>query len=102
MELSEQKRLRNMIFSIAWRPRDENEEADARTNEVFTGFDPGLRVPLQWDKLEFLVLPHLTEVAEAHFKALQELKADARRACLGEQGASLQQKRRRLRETDPW
>ena len=102
MELSEQMRLRNMIFSIAWRPRDENEEADALTNEVFTGFDQRLRVTLQWDKLEFLVLPHLTEVAEAHFKALQELKTDARRACLGEQGASLQQKKRRLRETDPW
>ena len=102
MELSEQMRLRNIIFSIAWRPRDENEEADALTNEVFTGFDSGLRVLLQWDKLEFLVLPHLTEVAEAHFKALQELKTDARRACLGEQDASLQQKRRRLRETDPW
>ena len=88
MELNEQMRLKNMIFSIAWRPRDENEEADALTNEVFTNFDPGLRVPLQWDKLEFLVLPHLTEVPEAHFK----------RACLGEQGASLQ----RLRDTDPW
>ena len=74
MELSEQMRLRNMIFSIAWRPCGENEEADALTNEVFTGFDPGLRVPLQWDKLEFLVLPHLTEVAEAHFRALQGIK----------------------------
>ena len=38
MELSEQMRLRNMIFSIAWRPRDENEEADALTNEVFYKF----------------------------------------------------------------
>ena len=84
MELREQMRLRNMIFSIAWRPRDENEEADALTNEVFTGFDPGLRVPLQWEK------------------ALQELKADARKVCLGEHGASLQKKRGRLRETDPW
>ena len=64
MELSEQMRFRNMIFSIAWRLRDENEEAD----EVYTGFDPGLRVSLQWDKLEFFVLPHLTELAEAHFK----------------------------------
>ena len=68
MELSEQMRFRNMIFSIAWRLRDENEEADALTNEVYTGFDPGLRVSLQWDKLEFFVLPHLTELAEAQFK----------------------------------
>ena len=80
MEFNEQMKLKNMIFSIAWRPRDENEEADALTNEVFTNFDPSLRVPLQWNKLEFLVLPHLTEMAEAHFKALQESEADARRS----------------------
>ena len=80
IELSEQMRLRNMIFSIAWRPRDENEEADALTNEVFTGFDPGLRVPLQWDKLEFLVLPHLTELAEAHFQGAPRIKGERQKS----------------------
>ena len=41
MERSLQLRRRNLLLSVAWRPRDENVEADALTNEVFTGFSPG-------------------------------------------------------------
>ena len=33
--MSEQLRSRNVVLSVVWRPRDENEEADALTNEQF-------------------------------------------------------------------
>ena len=99
MELSEQLRRRNLLLSVAWRPRDENEEADALTNEVFAAFDAKLRIPVRWQDLEFAVLPSLTESAEAHFHVLQKARAAARK---GPRIPSPPAWRVRLREREPW
>ena len=69
-----------MIFSVAWRPHDENEEADALTNEVFTSFDPGLRVPLQWDKLEFLVLPHSFRIGRSSLQGASRIEGERQKS----------------------
>jgi hypothetical protein len=101
MELSEQLRKRHLLLSVAWRPRDENEEADALTNECFAGFDPALRVPALWGDLKFLVLPRLAGAAEGHFQALQAARAAARKAPRQPAAPALA-KRVRLREREPW
>ena len=74
MELSEQLRTRNLALSVVWRPRDENEEADALTNERFGSFRPELRIPVRWSALQFLVLPRLADAATEHFEALRAVK----------------------------
>ena len=100
MELSAQLRAKNLLLQVAWRPRDENTEADALTNENFEGFDPALRVPVAWKDLQWLVLPALARDAETHFVELQKLRAEARKA---PRRPSPQLKRRaRLREREPW
>ena len=63
---------------MAWRPRDENEEADALTNQVYHAFAPYRRVQVVWDELEFYVLPHLTTMAEAYFEEVAARRRAAR------------------------
>jgi hypothetical protein len=35
MEVAAQIKMRNLVLGVAWRPRDEDEEADALTNGHF-------------------------------------------------------------------
>ena len=100
MELSEQLRLRNIALSVAWRPRDENEEADAFTKQCFGAVCPQRRIHLQWSDLSFLVLPQLAQAAEVHFAELRALKASAasRPPPAPRTGAA----RAPLREREPW
>ena len=102
MELSEQLRIRNLLLSIAWRPRDENEEADALTNEVFGNFCPERRVHFTWGQLEFLVLPRLTKAAADLFHLVKEAIDRARLEALEDKQSSKLGKKRPLKETDPW
>lgn len=100
MELSEQLRTRHVALSVVWRPRDENEEADALTNERFGGFRPELRIPVRWEALQFLVLPRLTDAATRHFEALHAIKKAARQRSPPRREAL--RRRVRLREREPW
>ena len=99
MEVAAQLESSRVALSLAWRPRDENEEADALTNEVFAGFDPQLRVQVAWRDLKFQVLPRVLDLALSHFRALSAAKREARTTALAS-------KRRResvpLREREPW
>ena len=99
MELSEQLRSRNFLLSATWRPRDENEEADALTNEVFTGFDEKKRVEVRWSDLKLMVLPQLVKGAEALFAEYKEARRRERPKATR---AAAKPARKRLRERDPW
>ena len=44
MQLSHLSMEAGLKVSLKWRPRDENEPADALTNGDFTGFDPVKRI----------------------------------------------------------
>ena len=99
MELSEQLRRRNLLLSVTWRPRDENEEADALTNENFGGFNEALRINFEWKDLEFLVLPRLTQAAEALF---EEMRAERRASRQASAARLAKPARKRLRDRDPW
>ena len=100
MELNEQLRARHLALSVAWRPRDENEEADALTNECFGAFTPELRTHVKRADLRFLVLPRLTDAAVEHFALLHELKTAARHRPPSAREAG--EKRAKLREREPW
>ena len=99
MELAEQLHSAGLLLSVAWRPRDENEEADALTNGIFTAFTPALRVNVKWADLPFKVLPKLAASAEALFKERQSAKAAAKEPARTAGGGK---RRKPLREKDPW
>ena len=97
-ELAVQLRALNADLSLERVPRLQNEEADALTNGDFSAFKPSNRVPLDVEKLNFLVLPRLAEIAE-------ELHADIlRRRGSGEtpEGRARGSAARKLKERDPW
>ena len=100
MELSEQLRTRHLALSVTWRPRDENEEADALTNECFGAFSPALRIHVKWADLRFLVLPRLAEAAVQHFSVLSDLKAAAKQR--PPPGREAGGRRVKLRVREPW
>ena len=103
MEIAEQQRCRNLVLSVAWRPRDENEEADALTNQAFQAFDPAKRIDIAWKDLRFFVLPDLVGRALQHFEDMRETRRSERKRASGEPPkASVKPARACLRERDPW
>ena len=101
MELSEQLRRRQILLHVAWRPQDENEEADALTNENFEAFTLSKRVPVEWAKIGFLVLPKLTAMAEEHFEVLANARKESRKRPRPA-AAPARPRGKRLRDRDPW
>ena len=99
MELSHQLRTRQVELDIAWRPREENIEADALTNHDYSAFTPARRVPVVWSDLRFGVLRDLLGKAEDFYdelKAIKKVEKGKYRAVAGKA------KKQRLRESDPW
>jgi len=101
-ELAEQLRRRQILLTAAWRPRDENEEADALTNGIFTAFDAEMRIPVLWEDLGWLVLPRLAKAAEDLFRQLKEEKAvgPPRWQALGSTARKV--RRKRQEGLEPW
>ena len=56
IELACQLGLRRACLHARWIPRLQNEEADALTDGEFDHFDHKLRIPVELDKLKFLVM----------------------------------------------
>lgn len=48
MESAAQLQRAGLLLSVAWRPREVNEEADALTNSNFGAFDPARRRQVEW------------------------------------------------------
>ena len=59
MQLSHLSMEAGLKVSLKWRPRDENEPADALTNGDFTGFDPLKRISVSWDDIDWSLLNSL-------------------------------------------
>ena len=108
MELSEQLESRGLILNLAWRPRDENEQADALTNGHYGAFNTARRLPVVWSQVKWLVLPGLLEAAEMLFKETQAKRAKPSAAgpsgpAGGASGHHRKQgKEETLRVRDPW
>ena len=91
MELAEQLEAANLLLGVCWRPREENEPADALTNGDFAGFRPERRVQ---------AAGNLSDQVQA-----EKLRGRARGGHSGPHGGGGGRKRPRrdaLRERQPW
>ena len=102
-ELSEQLRAQQTELSLEWVPRDQNEEADELTNEIFQRFDMNRRISVDPLAMKWLIMDQLFKVAEGLYADVRAARTAAPNAA--EAGASRRRKRRpeeRLRARDPW
>jgi hypothetical protein len=100
MELAHQLATRGIELDIAWRPREENIEADALTNHDFSAFSPERRIHVDWKSVSFGVLGGLIAKAESYYGQLKELKQGLKGPPAKQQQGKA--KKKRLRETEPW
>ena len=96
-ELASQLRARGMGLNLTWAPRDQNEEADALTNGEHSAFDSSRRVPVERDKVPWIILPAMLKAAGEIYDSAKEAKGQG-----GESAAGPALKRGRMRERDPW
>ena len=104
-------RRRRAVLRARWLPRLQNEEADRLTNMNFMDFEPGNRIPVELEKLDFAILPEFLAEGERFIEDVDERRKAS--AVLREAGAldGTEGKRsrlggsssgKRLRDTDPW
>ena len=74
MQLASMLASRGLWLNLNWTPRLSNTEADALTNEVFTEFDPALRIPVVWHDLPFHVMTSVVADAELFVADLNRAK----------------------------
>jgi hypothetical protein len=106
MELACQLGLRRACLHARWIPRLQNEEADALTNGDYRHFKPELRIPVDLDKLGFIVMDDLFREGEAYVEELDLLKKaemgqKRRKVTLGSRGRPVREGPP-LRESSPW
>ena len=70
-EFALQLRARSAELSLQWVPRDQNEEADALTNDEFGAFDPARRLDINIGELEWMILPAMLKVSEEIYQDLK-------------------------------
>ena len=102
-ELSAQLRRQEFELNLEWVPRDQNEEADALTNEHYAQFDETLRIEVDVMKVKWLVMDKLMGVAEDIYQEVKERRLFQ----LGERpvqrvGRGKRRPEERLRARDPW
>ena len=106
MELSEQLCQRRMMLGVEWIPRDQNEEADALTNDDFSLFSPERRIDVKLEEIKFAVLEGLLEESEKfHTEIKQRKEEGAGREKAHERKGPRDRagtKRRKLRYREPW
>ena len=101
-ELCLQLRDRDMALSLEWVPRDQNEEADALTNEEFGSFDVRRRIHVDLPSLTWKAMDRLMKVAEELHQEIQRRKAAKPKDGTEAQAGSKRKKGGGLRDRDPW
>ncbi len=100
MEIAIQSEARNIILDMEWVPRESNEEADALSRGVTTGFSPEHRVHLDVGNLPLHVMGTMMRQG-LEFQAMkQQRRAAEHRPLTSAPGAAKAGKR--LRDRDPW
>jgi hypothetical protein len=99
-ELSALLRSRGMALDLEWAPRDQNEEADALTNEDYSAFDPAKRISVMVEDINWLVLPYMLGVAGDIYEAVQKAMAVKVAKTLPLSGTT--GKHLKLRARGPW
>ena len=101
MELTLQLEKRQLPLKLRWAPREQNVEADALTNEVFTSFDPHKRISITEDGLDFEMLDSLLIKGAELFEASPEERAELKRQAAQVRPSKLA-KSKRMKAADPW
>ena len=99
-EVAAQLRARDLELGLHWAPREQNEEADALTNGQFHAFNPGLRIPVVIEELDWLVLPAMLSASESIYEDIAKTKVSSQA-----RGNYVHKKVRpadKLRARDPW
>jgi hypothetical protein len=84
-------------LQLKWRPRLENQPADALTNEDFKDFDPEKRIVAEWTQLGFDLLEDLAKIKE-EFEEELLIQKTAKKAL--ELLPSSSSKKRRIEKSD--
>ena len=103
METASQMQQRGLDLRLGWLPMAANQPAGDLTNEVYTQFDARARVGVEWDDLDFMVLPGLLAQGREYLeevRAVRDLAAQDRRGA--GQGGGKRARREGLRTRDPW
>ena len=96
MQLTHVLMKAGLKLNLGWRPRDENQEADALTNEIFDLFSGDLRIHLQYSELP---LAFLHSLYEARLSQVNARDAEAVRDTVGGRPRF---RGKRKRERSPW
>ena len=102
MEVSLQLHRMNARLMLRWIPREQNIQADALTNKVFHSFWEENRVHMDFEDIDFLILPKRMRAAQ-EVDAEVRVKKSKRNSSAPLQGIPV--RRRRKGETkwkDPW
>ena len=98
-ELAYQLRERDIALHLHWAPREQNEEADALTNEDFSAFSLDRRMEVVWADIQFLILPDLMRVSEEIYQSVTGNKRKSEKI----EGPSMAARPKvKLRTRDPW
>ena len=92
----------NLELDLGWVPRDQNTEADALTNNEFSGFLPEKRIEKNFEDIQFEVLDKLIEKAGELDKDIKLAKSS--KEMKGDRPEETLRKRKRgqTRWEDPW
>ena len=110
-ELAVQMESGGWDLELAWVPRDQNQEADAITNDLVDQLDPARRISTAGFEEKFLVLRKMLDLGDTFYqeKEAQRSAALARRMALEANGlappARVVQKKRKaagIKVTQPW
>ena len=99
MQLSHHLMRASLRLKLAWRPRDQNTEADALTNERFEGFEDSRRIQITYGDLSLELLHSLYE---ARLKQLNERHSEAVCDVAVGKPRFRGKRKREKREKSPW
>lgn len=92
----------NLELDLRWVPRLQNEEADALTNELFDGFSPENRIEVDFNKLPFVLLWELMDLAGELDEEVKMAKTS--REAKGDRPDSTKKAKKKgeMKWKDPW
>ena len=99
-EMAAQMRLRRLELDLAWIPRNQNEEADAITNDRLELFDPHRRIPIDLPNMNFIILDEMMRVADHLYAEVRRRRAT--RPAPTPPTENARGRKRPLHERDPW
>ena len=100
LELAAQLHEAGLELDLGWIPRDQNIPADSLTNERFEGFDPGERINIKFEDMEWLVLNDLMNKASELDKEVKLAKTPKENKSLGSKETKV--KKGETKWKDPW